>query len=48
MRCSLLILSFAIIFAAVNCEESKKEGEEEELSKEVCLLNFGLGTFSMY
>lgn len=45
MRCfSLLILSVALIIAAVNCEETEKveaEAEaEEDIPKEVCELNF--------
>lgn len=34
MRSFLLILSFALIFAAVNCEEEKKE-ELKDAPKEV-------------
>lgn len=49
MRFFLLIVSSALIIAAVNCEESEKEepkieAQEEEapVIKEVCQLNFGL------
>lgn len=47
MRCFLLIVSFALIFAAVNCVELKKE-EVEEASKEVYKLHFDIWIFSPY
>lgn len=42
MRCFSLIVSFALIFAAVNCEETEKvekaekAGEDVPDAKEVC------------
>lgn len=40
MRCFSLIVSFALIFAAVKCEETEKVEEDVPEVKEVCEFNF--------